>query len=103
MNIDGLTIHRARRCKCCGQILPLDQSDDPILDDIKLILQHVGGHVPMRVILDVLPYDITRWPVYERLKKLEANGIVRRDPEHPRSGWHYIPEGVREQELALAA
>lgn len=105
MNIDGLTIRRAERCPCCGQRIwqPLDEIDDPVCREIIEILRRVGGHVPMRVILAQLPFRLSRWTVYDRLKELEADGIVDRDPDHPRIGWHFIHEQADAKELLRAA
>jgi hypothetical protein len=98
-----LEFEKPERCPCCGQVIREKPSDDPIRDEIEDILRRVGGHVPMREILRVLPFTITRWPVYDRLKAMEADGVVRRDPKHPRSGWHYVPVGQRTQVLEMAA
>jgi hypothetical protein len=98
-----LEFEKPERCPCCGQVIRSKPSDDPIRDEVLDVLQRIGGYVPMREIVRVLPFQIHRATVWRRLSKLEEAGIIKRDPEHPYRGWHYLPASLRQQPLEMVA
>lgn len=90
-----LALPRFERCTKCGQVIYDTPPDDPLGDAILGVLSQAGRRfVRMRLIQDFIGMQAGRTTIYERLTVFEDDGMVERDPEHPRIGWRITRLGL---------
>lgn len=83
------------RCTKCGQIIRQAPPDDPLGDAVLGVLRSAHGRLVRTGLLsDFIGMRAGRTTLWERLTKLEAEGMVERDPERPRSGWKITHQGM---------
>jgi hypothetical protein len=76
------------RCTKCGQIIRQAPPEDPLGDAILGVLRSAQGRLVRAGLLsDFIGMRAGRTTLWERLAKFEADGLVERDAQHPRSGW----------------